>query len=521
MSAVRAHTVRGMCCLSVSLLCLVQMQSAVATVQGAVMDQAKAVDPGAELQRRSGLDRQNVVLILTDNHGPWTLGAYGNEDIPTPHIDRLAREGILFTRAFANNPVCSPTRATLLTGLMPSQHGVHRYLGRGGAQVGPGAYNTIEEFDSLPSILAAAGYVTGLVGKWHLGDNLNPQEGFTYWVTKPEGGSAGFYDQEVVEGGEIRVEPSYLTDFWTDHGVRFIEESKNRPFFLYLAYNGPYGLGRAMEEEPIRNRHAARFADHPLPSMPRDAPHPWNYNYGDWMDNMQVRRKYAAEVSGIDDGVGRILEALRRMGLEQDTLVIFTGDQGLSGGHSGFWGMGDHTRPLTAFDWTFSIPLILRHPDEIPPNRRSDLLVSNYDLFPTLLSYLGLESRIPSGGLPAPGRNLENVLKGAGSVAWDNEVYFEFENVRAIRTEEWKYIERAHQKPNELYNLQSDRGERLNRYEDPETSAVRARLQEKLSAFFGRYTDPKWDLWKGGRSKSDLITGDLFGIRPGQEGRRD
>ena len=85
----------------------------------------------------------NIVFILTDNHGPWTLGCYGNRDVRTPHIDRLAREGILFTRSFAVNAVCSPTRASILTGLMPSQHGVHRYLGAGGAQIGPGAYNDV------------------------------------------------------------------------------------------------------------------------------------------------------------------------------------------------------------------------------------------------------------------------------------------------------------------------------------------------------------------------------------------
>ncbi len=448
----------------------------------------------------------NLVLILTDNHGAWSLGCYGNRDILTPHIDRLAGEGVLFTRAFANNAVCSPTRASLLTGLMPSQHGVHTYLRAGGAQIGPQAYNTIGEFVTLPKILAEAGYTAGLTGKWHLGDNLRPQEGFSYWVTKPHGHSAGFYDQEIIEDGKIRQEPRYLTDFWTDHALRFIEQNRQRPFFLMLAYNGPYGLGSSMKE-PIRNRHADFYAGKELPSMPRDAPHPWNFNYGSWTTDIGVRRKYAAEISGIDDGVGRVLEALRRWNLENDTLVIFTADQGLAGGHSGFWGMGDHTRPLTAYDWTTWVPLLFRHPGRIPAGRRSQILVSTVDLMPTVAAHLGLESRLPVRP-ELPGRSFAPELQGR-ALAWDNTVLFEFENVRAIRTAEWKFIERIHQGPNELYDLRRDPGERLNLY----GREAHQPIQKRLHAFFARYADPKWDLWKGGKSKADLIMAELFGGR--------
>ena len=133
----------------------------------------------AALAADEGPTKPNVVFILTDNHGPWTLGCYGNPDIRTPNIDRLAKEGTLFTRAFAPNAVCSPTRATLLTGLMPSQHGVHRFLGGGGVQTGTNAYYTLREFRTLPKILSEAGYVCGMSGKWHLGANLQPHDGFT------------------------------------------------------------------------------------------------------------------------------------------------------------------------------------------------------------------------------------------------------------------------------------------------------------------------------------------------------
>jgi arylsulfatase A-like enzyme len=453
--------------------------------------------------------RPNVVLIMTDNHGAWSLGCYGNRDIKTPHIDHLAAEGVLFERCFSNNAVCSPTRASFLTGLMPCQHGVHRYLGAGGAQIGPDAYDTLAEFDTLPSLLADAGYVCGLSGKWHLGGNLHPQEGFSFWVTKPHGHSRGFYDQEVIEDGQIRVEPTYLTQYWTDRGIEFIEANKDRPFFLFLAYNGPYGLGSAMRE-PIRNGHEADYAHATLPSFPRDLPaHPWNFNYGKWVGDLEVIRKYAAEVSGIDDGVGRIMATLRRLDLDENTLVVFTADQGLAGGHSGFWGMGDHTRPLTAFDWTMHVPLIFRYPGHVPAGKRVDLLVSNVDFLPSMLDYLNLSWKNTSQP-KSPGRSFAAALRGQKTKSWDNTIYYEFENVRAIRTDRWKYIERFRQEPNELYDLSKDPGELDNLIDQPEHAATQKKLAGKLHVWFDRVADPKWDLWKGGTSKTGLLMRKVF-----------
>jgi len=447
--------------------------------------------------------KTNLVLILTDNQGPWTLGCYGNAEIRTPNIDRLAREGMRFTRAFASNAVCSPTRATLLSGLIPSQHGVHCFLDDK-YMVGPQAYDTLAEFRTLPKILSANGYVCGLTGKWHLGANLTPQEGFRYWITMVHGSTAEFYDMPVIENGQVRKEPKYATDLWTEHAIRFLRENKDRPFFLYLPYNGPYGLGRLLLN-PARNRHADYYADKPLLSFHRDAAHPWLFNNKEYLNNPVSIRRVAAETSGVDDGVGAVMEELRRLGLDENTLVVYTADQGWMGGTNGLWGMGDHTRPLSAFDGMMQVPLIVRHPGAIRPGTTSDLLTSNYDFLPAVLGYLGLGDKLAGAKPRSPGRDYSPVLRGQ-TLAWENVVYYEMEYVRAIRTENWKYVHRP-QGPLELYDLKNDPYEKFNLYGQPPHAAVEAQLKRQLEAFFARTADPKFDLYRGGISKATLLSG--------------
>ena len=166
--------------------------------------------------------------------------------------------------------------------------------------------------------------------------------------------------------------------------------------------------------------------------------------------------------------------------------------------------MGDHTRPLHAFDYTMHIPLMFRHPGTIPSGRESDLMVSNYDLLPTVLSYLGLSGEMPNNPKP-PGRDYSTVLKGK-SLEWDNVIFYEFENVRAIRTVEWKYIERYSDGPHELYNLNNDPNERFNLYGQPKQADIQKKLRTRLYQFFNRYADPKYDLWHGGQSKTHLLS---------------
>lgn len=333
----------------------------------------------------------NVVFIMTDNQGAWTVGCYGNPDIRTPQIDRLASQGVRFSNAYCVNSVCSPSRATYLTGLIPSQHGVHCYLGgeKPDAQIGPDAYCTIDEFMSLPRILADAGHTCGLSGKWHLGDSLHPQTGFSYWFTKPRGHTQTFYDDEAIWDEQIYTEPRYYTDVITEHALDFLKQQQENPFFLYVCYNGPYGLGEHMTCTH-ENRHTAYYADKDLPCFPREPVHPWLKRNRDFIGNPVCMRGYASAVSGVDDGVGAILDTLNQYGLDEDTLVIFCSDQGLCAGHHGMWGMGDHARPIHTYEEALHIPVIFRHTGPIPAGTVFDGRTCNYDFFPSMLDYLGM-----------------------------------------------------------------------------------------------------------------------------------
>jgi arylsulfatase A-like enzyme len=442
----------------------------------------------------------NVVFILTDNQGAWTLGCYGNKDIRTPHIDQLAAAGIRFTRALSSNPVCSPTRATFLTGLIPSQHGVHSFLDPK-YMMGPEAYNTLAEFTTLPQVLDKHGYTCGLSGKWHLGANLTPAPGFNFWVTKPDGSTKEFYNQPIIENGAVTNIPEYTTDYFTRRGIDFIQANKAKPFFLFLAYNGPYNLGPMMSR-PARNRHAATYQNQPFPSFPRDAMHPWQHANKQFHNSQTAIERCAAETSGVDDGVGAILAELDRLHLTENTLVIYTADQGWMGGQNGIWGMGDHTRPIGAHELMMQIPLIMKHPARIPAGITNDCLVSNYDFMPTVLAYLGYPT--PTAP-PSPGRNLTPALLGQplpGS--FQNEVAYEMENTRALRTPRWKIVERHPAGPHEFYDMEADPQERFNLYNQPGFEQEQSATRTRLHAFFKTHASPKHDLWQNGTSKASL-----------------
>ncbi|MCZ7644532.1 MAG: sulfatase-like hydrolase/transferase [Planctomycetota bacterium] len=467
--------------------------------------------------------RPNIVLIMSDNQPASLLGAYGNREIHTPHLDRMAGEGVRFDNAYCVNAMCSPCRASVLTGLIPSQHGIHTWLDDRIMDRWPALWNAIGEFDALPAILKRHGYRTALIGKYHLGVPDEPQNGFERWVTFPLGHTISFWNNTFIEnGGRTYEYAGHSVDGFTEQAVAYLrEQTPDRPFFLYLPYNAPYGHYPSIKG-PARNRFASRYADTPMNSVPREGLSPpairrsflRQHESGKGMDytshlqipnNLEALRNYYSQMSMVDDGVGRVLDTLRERGLEEDTLVIFTADQGFSLGHHGYWGHGQATWPATCHGISYSIPLLMRQPGRIAAGTSSARLVSQVDLFATLLDVAGIER--PASPFPSPARSLTPLLEDQGA-AWPDEVFMEQEEVRAIRTSEWLFMKRFKGCPNhpfedELYDLVADPGERANLIADPARAGVVAELSARLDAYFERYGNRKYDLWRGGTVKSN------------------
>ena len=448
------------------------------------------------------MKQPNLIFIITDNQSPWTLGCYGNRDILTPNIDALAAGGMRLENTFCVNPVCSPNRATCLTGLMPNQHGVHRWLGveQPSAQMGEHAYCTIEEFATLPQILSDAGYHCGHSGKWHLGDSLNPQLGFEYWYAMTQGHTANFYDMKVAWQGEVIEEPTHFVDATAEHAVDFLsQQSADEPFFLHVGFNGPYCVdGELLSGH--RNRHAEYYADKELACFPRTEPEPTQKTFNKAFGNPVARASYACAVSGVDDAVGAILDQLDAMGLAEDTVVVFTADHGACAGHNGYWGMGEHARPFNVAQTTMRVPMIVPHPVGVPAGQAMEPMTNHADFFPSVLDHLGMADRLPAD-LPLAGRDYAPALAGEACDLGEEIIFSEYETTRLVTTPTWKLIRRHGFGRDQLFNLAADPEETINLLGTPDAAAIEAELSAKLDAFFSRYCDPQYDTWAGGRSK--------------------
>jgi len=466
----------------------------------------------------------NIIFIMTDNESADTLGCYGNEEMYSPNLDRLAAEGIRFNNAFCPNAMCSPGRASALTGLLPCQHGVHTWLDDRLVDKWPKNWNALEEITTLPEILGSNGYDTAMIGKYHLGVPFEAQNGFDHWVTFARGHTISFYGNTMVENGATFTCDDHSVDFFTGKAVDYINNraGMDKPFFLYVPYNGPYGHWPAIKGPPD-NRFAHIYANMPMNSVPReglsastveiydlqkDLSGPGGPDFSSLLripNDLDSLRNYYSQMSIVDDGVGQILQALDNSGQDKDTVVIFTADHGFSLGHRGFWGHGQATWPSNLHRVAYNIPMLVRHPGGINSNQVSDMHLSGVDLFSTILEYAGLDDMRNVPGIPS--RSFVSLLQGEQE-DWEDVVYFEQEESRGIRTKDWLFMKRfkdskTYPLEDELYFVKDDPEERKNLSNDPEFTSIMGELSGKVETCFSKYADPKFDLWRGGTVKSN------------------
>lgn len=467
----------------------------------------------------------NVLMLVTDNQSADSLGCYGNREHETPRLDLLAREGILFDRAFCTSGLCSPTRASILTGLMPSQHGVHMALPDDDVFPKAADYDTTREFPSLAPILRAHGYATGMIGKWHLGNHTCPGHGFDHWEAFTKGHTTDFYDNEVFAEGETRrVTGRHIVDHFADRAVDYLgRHPGDRPFFLQVNFDGPYVLPPTVVGADPRNPFYERFAGRSFAPFPpvddrliRSLAVPFDfdldpreeYTLASAFNNVwwavrvhndpATRANVAAQNALVDAAIGRVVDALDAHGMGADTLVIVTTDQGNPYGQHGLWGHPIWTDPPFVHDVTFRIPLIVRQPGTVPAHRSIDRIVSHYDLLPTILERAGIDGPLLTA---SPGRSLAPFLAGEESGPWVDEAFFEAETARAIRTREHLFIAHLDGDP-ELYDLVADPQQRHNVAAQPENTNVVNLLDARVREFFATHTDPRYDLWNGGSGQS-------------------
>jgi choline-sulfatase len=444
-----------------------------------------AAAPYIRTQTRSA--RPNVVMFMTDDHGAWATGAYGCREMHTPHIDKLAAGGLRFLNAFACTPVCSPSRMTYMTGVLPSTHGVQDWIIPEDS-FGPQSRRWLEGHLTYTEVLAKNGYRLGMCGKWHMGQDDKAQAGFDYWASVP-GGGGPYRNPQFVVNGEHRTIERFKTDAVGDFAIDFLnQQKKGQPFYLlvpFYAPHTPYDYQPEPYRKPYQNSKFSCFPDTPVS--------PWqNPGLSRMFGKREPKLAYSALITGADHNIGRIVTRLEQLGLRENTLVIFTADQGWNAGHHGVWGKGNGTIPFNLYEESLRVPLICNHRGEISAGRTADPMISSYDYFPTILDYLGLSA--PSDARRA-GRSYAEFLRGR-TPAWRDRLYFEYAYVRGIRTRNLKYIERADGWPTELFDLEADPGETRDVSRDPAYRRQRDAFHSELTSYFAEHGAPPIEEWR-------------------------
>lgn len=460
----------------------------VACVALPLAQRTPASQPPAATQART----PNIVLIHADDLGWGDLSSYGQQRFRTPNIDRLASEGTRFTQYYAGSTVCAPSRAALMTGLHTG-HG--RIRGNGEVPLADGDV-------TLAEVLRGHGYRTALIGKWGLGYEGTPglpeKQGFdeTFGYLTHQQPHRQYTDRLWKNGAWVEVSPTrdFTSDLFTKAAEDFIDRTAARPFFLYLAYPLPHAELRAPEDAvaPFRGR----FPETPFVNAKADAttPVPPYRTSGGYRSQPTPRAAFAGMVTRMDDGVGRVLERLRQRGLDRNTVVIFTSDNGPhreGGADPEFFDSNGPLRGIKRdlYEGGIRVPMLVRWPGTVAAGRVSDTVWAHWDLLPTLTDLSG--ARAPNGLDGVSMR--EALLSAQDPVAHDRTLYWEFHEggyKRAARRGKWKAVWLAPDAPIELYDLVADIGE------SRDLAAAQPTVVKQFEAFFASARTPS-EHWPG------------------------
>jgi N-acetylglucosamine-6-sulfatase len=444
--------------------------------------------PDSTVQRA----RPNIVLILVDDLRWDELSVAGHPFIKTPNIDRIGKEGAMFRNAFMTTPLCSPSRASFLTGQYAHTHGITDNVDRSAAS---------HRLVTFPSLLHQSGYETAFIGKWHMGNDDSPRPGFDRWVSFK--GQGTYLDPGINEDGKAVKPSGYITDILSGYAVEFIKRQHSKPFLVYLAHKAVHpeatqnNDGSVDLTEPERHipaeRHKNLYAGKPIPRRPnaRRAPEgkpalqrrignlpPLGANTATRDEVILGRQR---SLMAIEDGVGEIFKALRETGQLDNTVIVFTSDNGYFYGEHGL----SFERRL-AYEESIRMPLLVRYPKLIKPGTARDEFALNIDLAPTLLEL---------AGAPAPaamqGRSLAPLLKGQKTV-WRDSFLIEYYSdkvfprvlkmgYQAARNGRWKYIRYLElEGMDELYDLKADPYEMKNLINQPDAAKAREEMKTEL-----------------------------------------
>jgi uncharacterized sulfatase len=420
----------------------------------------------------SAAERPNILFIMADDQAPWALRASGYPHAHTPNLDRVARQGMRFTHALTPTPVCSPSRASLMTSRYGSELGITDWL-HPKTDAGIGLE---QRHLTWPRLLSEAGYDTALIGKWHLGDlpEQHPtRRGYGFFTGLIGGGTAPLNPTYEKEGVSEKRD-GYVVELFAQEAVDWLRARKGaKPFAMSVHFREPHAAYLPVPEQDWEKLKDAQLT----------LPEP-DYPGLDTQRALKMTREYLASVAALDRNIGRILDALDELNLSKNTLVVLTSDHGYNMGHHGMFhkGNGHWLLQKTAlpqgtenvpsgqrpnmFDTSLHVPMIVRWPGVVEAGAVNAHTISHLDWLPTFASVAG--ATLPDN-TPVRGRNIEPLLRGK-SVAWDDSFYAEYStkhqsrtHMRALRTPQWKLIcDFLNEGRDELYHLEVDPDEKTN-----------------------------------------------------------